>query len=564
MMDREFKPPTPNLWSVLSLLAVLGWALPVQAQSEPALQFTSPTVFQVHPEVTMRPWDYPLTNDWEVGIKTYHFDALTAQQSAADELTFTVEGQAGAEREYCFESHCGAVSVAVAASGGHLYFAVAIDAPRSGNGRVNSGKATHMKSNFEDFAPRRVEVAVQAGSQKVYQEVVVDAPADAPDCSDYPTRNEDRFRCYYTREYEAAAFREPASELIASLPGQLVQDREQYEVVFAEEFTGSYTPAAEWEDHCDRGLADLDGGKWNYRHKRCRTDYPSLPCQYLEDGHLHVVLKPQCGDGIFTSGLFEPRYGYMEVSYTLQTTRPPRSSITQFQNFNIVLGDPRRPGKHLLHTHDLEINSLERLLTLVTWLEYDFFEYNPDSSNMVSHQYRNWLHVHHPAVPPLRTNKKREFCKGSTSEGGVLRYQPPNCGNTAARITITEGMEWTPEGYLFLRRVHGLDDTLTTLDKSGTVIQAATWANNSWLINGDNRRLVSGTERAAYFVELDPNNPTFYLETLGISHAPSKIGVGTWGWDFDSELRNRVGMTVDYIRVFQPRNRYADMEPRYQ
>ena len=76
----------------------------------------------------------------------------------------------------------------------------------------------------------------------------------APDCSDYPTRNEDRFRCYYTREYEAAAFREPAPELLAGLPGQLVQDREQYEVVFAEEFTGSYTPTAEQEDHCDRGL----------------------------------------------------------------------------------------------------------------------------------------------------------------------------------------------------------------------------------------------------------------------------------------------------------------------
>ena len=37
MMDREFKPPTSTLWSVLSLLAVLGWALPVQAQSEPGL-----------------------------------------------------------------------------------------------------------------------------------------------------------------------------------------------------------------------------------------------------------------------------------------------------------------------------------------------------------------------------------------------------------------------------------------------------------------------------------------------------------------------------------------------
>ena len=253
----------------------------------------------------------------------------------------------------------------------------------------------------------------------------------------------------------------------------------------------------------------------------------------------------------------------MRVSYTLQTTRPPRSGITQFQNFNIVLGDPRRPGKHLLHTHDLEINSLERLLTLVTWLEYDFFEYNPDSRNMVSHQYRNWLHVHHPAVPPLRTNKKREFCKERSLSGEeVLRYQPPNCGNTAARITITEGMEWTPEGYLFLRRVHGLDDTPTIPDKSGTEIQAATWADNSWRINGNNRRLVSGTERAAYFVQPDPDDTAFYLEALGIGHAPSAVYIGAWG--FSMAQTNQVEMTIDYIRVFQPRNRYADMEPLYQ
>ena len=568
MMDREFKPPTSTLWSVLSLLAVLGWALPVQAQSEPALQFTSPTVFQVHPEVTMRPWDYPLTNDWEVGIKTYHFDALTAQQSAADALTFTVEGQAGAEREYCFEEDCGAVSVAVAASGGHLYFAVAIDAQRSGNGRVNSGKATHMKSNFEDFAPRRVEVAVQAGSRKVYQEVVVAAPADAPDCSDYPTRNEDRFRCYYTREYEAAAFREPAPELIASLPGQLVQDREQYEVVFAEEFTGSYTPTAEQHDKCDRGLAELDKSKWNHRHKLCRRprqgDPQGAPCEYLEDGHLHIASTGECGSDLNSRGLFEPRYGYVEISYTISASRSPERP-SRFLNYNMLLGNLNRAEREPLRSHNLEINSLERFLTLVNWVELDLVEYGPRyRPDVIGHQYRNWLHVHHPAVLPLRTNKKMEFCQDESSEGVILRYQPPNCGNTAARITITEGMEWTPEGYLFLRRVHGLDDTLTTLDKSGTVIQAATWADDQWRIGGNDRRTVSGTERAAYFVELDPSNPTFYLETLGISHAPSKIGVGTWGWDFDSELRNRVGMTVDYIRVFQPRNRYADMEPLYQ
>ena len=76
MMDREFKPPTSNLWSVLSLLAVLGWALPVQAQSEPALQFTSPTVFQVHPEVTMRPLGLPADQRLGGGNKNVSFRRL--------------------------------------------------------------------------------------------------------------------------------------------------------------------------------------------------------------------------------------------------------------------------------------------------------------------------------------------------------------------------------------------------------------------------------------------------------------------------------------------------------
>ena len=59
-----------------------------------------------------------------------------------------------------------------------------------------------------------------------------------------------------------------------------------------------------------------------------------------------------------------------------------------------------------------------------------------------------------------------------------------------------------------------------------------------------------------------PPIPPFYLEALGIGHAPSAVYIGAWG--FSRAQTNQVEMTIDYIRVFQPRNRYADMEPRYQ
>ena len=568
MLDREFKPPTSTLWSVLSLLAVLGWALPVQAQSAPALQFTSPTVLRLHPENRLWARDtdmHPIDGKGVLGRKRYYFDALAAQQSAADELTFTVEGQGGEAQQYCFESRCGAASVEVLAELGHLYLGLDIAEFKNRNDTTNRAKSRALGSRSEDFAARWVEVAVQAGSRKVYQEVVVAAPASAPDCSDYPTRNEDRFRCYYTREYGAAAFREPAPELLAGLPGQLVQDREQYEVVFAEEFTGSYTPTAEQEDHCDRGLAALDEGKWNHRHKLCRRprqgDPQGAPCEYLEDGHLHIASTGECGSDLNSRGLFEPRYGYVEISYTISSSRSPERP-RRFLNYNILLGNLNRAEREPLRSHNLEINSLERFLTLVNWVELDLAEYVPaDKPSVIGHQYRNWLRVNHPNVPPLRTNRNREFCTGRSS-GSLLRYQPPNCSNGAARITITEGVEWTPEGYLFLRRVHGLDDTPTIPAENGTVIQAATWANNSWHIDENNRRVVSGTERAAYFVQPDPADTAFYMEALGIGHAPSSINIGAWG--FSRAQTNQVEMTIDYIRVFQPRNRYADMEPLYQ
>ena len=552
-----------------SVLLVLGWswALPVPAQSEqvPALRFTSPTEFHLHPDARLRPRGGEEHADWQgyaEGAKERYLATITGEQSGGGSLVFAAEGHSGEFPTYCYESNCGPVRVGVLSGeeGGLLYLGVDIDAPRRTNGGVNTRKLRRMRHRFHEVSPQRVELSVRAGRQKVYQEVRVTAPADAPECGDYPEMNEDRYRCYFTREAISPAFKEVNSPLVAELPGQLVQDRGEYEVVFAEEFEGTYASFDTYADNCDRGLAELDENKWLYQRKTCRPNPQEAPCEYLKGGHLHISGTSQCGGGITSLGLFEPKYGYVEIRYTIGTTLPPDGHRP---NYNVVIGDTSRADYHLLfNTYNLPLDSLERLLTLAGWVEIDFFEYLPKNKSVISHQYRNWGRppepvAQHAAVRPMLTYKYRFPCSGGSHCQGV------------DRLTITEGMEWTPGGYLFLRRVHGRRgrDEMQIISQYDTTVYESRRrdANGNWLIGfGGERRVLYGEEKEPYFVQLDPNDPAFYLEAVGISHRPNKINVGSWTDEPSPPLTNQSELTIDYIRVFQPRNRYADMEPLYQ
>ena len=552
------QPHTP-VRRALRLVAalVLAWAAaqPAQAQSQhaPDLQFTSPNEFRVHPEARLWASDTRRHGTIRAGEKVEYFDALTGRQSADGSLEFGVEGQSGGDVTYCRGSDCGAVSVDVLAESGDLYIGVDIADP-------DTSQSRKMRSNLEDFPQQRVEVSVRSGQQKVYQEVIVDRPENAPDCTDYPEMSEDRYRCYYTREYLSEAFKVPDSALVDALPDQLMQDKDNYELVFAEEFTGSYTPASEWADNCDRGLEALDGSKWNYRHKRCRSDPEGAPCEYLEDGHLHISQTSQCGGGISSLGSFEPRYGYVEITYTIGL--PAVGS--GHRNYNVVMGSPRAVEAYALSTHNLSLDSLERLLTLVPWTEIDLLEHVPKDRFVVSHQYRNWgVFTQHEDVEPMLTYKYKSYCRRAP---GLLEIIFGDCDDTARRITITEGMEWTPGGYLFLRRVHGHDDKMKIIPQRHTQIYKATRRDNQWDITwSEGRQLVAGDkDRRPYFVYPDRKDTTIYLEALGISHTPNQISIGSWSNSNTLGPTTQVELTIDYIRVFQPRNRYADMEPRYQ
>ena len=538
----------------LGLLAVLVWACPVPAQSEPQLRFTSPTEFQVHSN--QRLWSRGVGQRYhDAGRKYRYFARLTARQATDGTLTFAAEGQTGPGVTYCHWEACGTVSVGVlsGAEGGLLYLGVDIE---------HSG--TQIRSRFEDFPAQRVEVSVRAGQQQVYQEVRVTAPADGPECGDYPARNEDRYRCYFTREIIAPAFREADSPLVAGLPGQLVQDRGEYGVVFAEEFAGTYASFETYDDNCDRGLAALDRSKWNTSLKHCRPNPEGPPCGYLEGGSLHLSVTSQCNAETRTWGSFQPRYGYVEVRYTINS----RSSHSTHSNLNMLMGDLSRTERYLLRTHNLELDSLERLLTLVPWVEIDLIENEAKHRAVFSHQYRNWYPTtHHPDVRPMLTYKLRAYCQGYY----VAEQINTTACRDASRITITEGMEWTPGGYLFLRQVQGRDDTLQIIDKKHTrIAETRVRKNGKWVFGneGDStgaRHYLSGPAKEQYFVQLDPDDPAFYLEAVGISHAPKPIHIGSWSTHYaDLPATNHSKLTFDYIRVFQPRNHYADMEPLYQ
>ncbi len=68
-----------------------------------------------------------------------------------------------------------------------------------------------------------------------------------------------------------------------------------------------------------------------------------------------------------------------------------------------------------------------------------------------------------------------------------------------------------------------------------------------------------------YFEHLVHGDADSVLERLGIAHVPARIDLGAWNQNMTAEFAtNEARLAVDYIRVFQPRNRYADMEPVYQ
>ena len=69
--------------------------------------------------------------------------------------------------------------------------------------------------------------------------------------------------------------------------------------------------------------------------------------------------------------------------------------------------------------------------------------------------------------------------------------------------------------------------------------------------------------RSDYFETLVDGNPESLLEQFAIACMPPKIGMSAWGRQ-PGGGRIKTRFKLDYLRVFQPKNRYSDMEPLYE
>ena len=75
-------------------------------------------------------------------------------------------------------------------------------------------------------------------------------------------------------------------------------------------------------------------------------------------------------------------------------------------------------------------------------------------------------------------------------------------------------------------------------------------------------RYFSGSQRGQFFELQTDGDSDSVLVKLGISHIPLEFEALAWGYPTSARIQTK--LKIDYIRVFQPVDRYADMEPVYQ
>jgi hypothetical protein len=503
------------------------------------------------------------------GVSFFAQVTMAERDGSSLDLSFAVEDQSeGPLHQACVpDDGCNNVTVQVTPEG--LLYLYWPQASRLDQMNQASRAARVNHAHLGGFAPRAVEVSASDADSglKVYREVSVDPPKEAADCVDYDGGTPEAFTCLFMRELlppgQAAAVDEAA--LRAKLP-KLVQDSANYRLVFAEEFNG--TPPLADANGCRDGLSTLDPGVWNYYDACDDVDSRGEPCGNVGDGGFTMGIASSCGFSGVVGYLLDTRshlhtkYGYIETQYTF--------NIDQwrdvYHNFNMILILGSGGLHYLRDQHGVEVRNWEDYLKS-SQVEIDIFE-SPSSPWVIrqfdiAHQYANWFGEDSPnLLRPTRTVKYTHFCSRPQywEDRGIV-HNPKTCTKYDT-FTVTKGLEWTPRGYRTYIWVHGIQDGLTLLPKDQITVQQKH--------HGVALRVKSHS-RDQFFENLVPGDNSTLLEQVAVSHIPMPISLNVWGWlqrpeegEVGKHPHIRKRMKFDYIRVWQPENHYADMEPVYQ
>ena len=478
-------------------------------------------------------------------VTSFFGEVATDTRADSLDLSFKVEGQPDPSGyQFCqTPATCADVSVRVTDEG-LLYLYV----PRTFH---------YLHLHLGDFPSLPVELSASDADTelKVYREVLVEPPTAVTGCEDYGEDNPDAYTCLFLRELLPSDAPTGVSEstLRAGLPG-LVQDASNYELVFSEEFDG--TPPAANDAGCRDGLSTLDDTAWVYYDACDIVDSKGEPCGNIVDGSLVMGDSGRCRSGMIgaagsfhlaTYGKLHAKYGYIEVKYTFNLGR----YRNVYNNINLILFTRGTYLQFLMNRYGVEIEDWEDVLQN-TDIEVDIFEYIPNSREDAAHQYANWgRHLSRDLVP-TRSNKLVSYCQSKSKSIIANR----NSCSDSDTFTVTRGVEWTPGGYRTFIKVDGIQDSLSLVPKDKIEVEIENPPGT--------RQVLTGAQKDKYFGFVDPDDTSTLLEQVAVSHMPLPIAMSVWGWlgTRHHEIRSR--MKIDYIRLWQPTNHYADMEPVYQ
>ena len=492
-------------------------------------------------------WD-DHNDDLVLGNRYFGRVSVRARDGDADGVRFAVEGVSGDPRQFCGRE-CYDLLLGVREESGLLYmFMDDYDNDRPYY-YINGHPVRTVELSAED----------SASDLMVYREVVVGPSEQASECGDYPSASRDRFTCLFMGELPPSERPETPSSLRDSLPN-LVQPKENYSLIFAEEFNG--TPI---EDGCkaglDNGMATLDSDLWNHDPNPCDsgdTDSLGEPCQNIRDGRYYMTRVHSCRGSLSTYGKFSFKYGYLEVQFTVNT-----GSYSFYQNYGFSAGNPVVGLESLHDEYDVVVDSYEDIARVAS-MEINFFEHVPSYRKTVSHSYINGPRQPYDApLVPTSSAKWNVYCGAGKSYEIALVHA--GCSNNGS-ITVTLGLEWTPGGYRSFQKIDGHDDSLAVRpkDKIEVNYKPISISTTGEVTISRQKQTYSGSDRDKYFTYLDPDDTDSLLELVAIAHRPMELiarasGFASSGYDI---IRTR--LEVDYIRIFQPADLYTSMEPVYQ
>ena len=483
---------------------------------------------------------------------TKYFARANATRGLASNanLIFAIEDQPDLDAyQFCHAKRdiCRPLQVAIDATSGHLYL----------RADMNNDNVGHqgLTAYVADFPTQSIELSATEGTAgyKVYRDAVVNPTSRASDCSEYPPETRTHFGCKLLREYLPDEPPTTSSALRDALPNDLVQPKENYRLVFAEEFETASLPSPSGE--CHTGLAGISDN-FHVQLDPCtnRDISPQrVPCMEVENGYLYMTKTTTCKSSASTTGKMHFKYGYWEVQYEIEA----HHYAGAYLNHAVVAG----LFGDLIHSHSryrIELESEEDLLRFVEQ-EIDLIEnlptYRPRAE--ISHQYYN-TRKELSGYDSVRSTKVLNFCYSDGRRLTIL-VAPPRCGRRGETFVVTRGVEWTPQGYISFYRVQGdpnSNTALVPLRRSNINLEfgkARGWEHGLMCESMESKYLVPAKAT-------DDDDPVVF-EQVAVGHVPVSIGLATHGGTPTTTVTGK--FRIHYMRLFQPQNGYSDMEPAF-